>query len=86
MDPCDTLQTAKRRFRALLTRRKKLRKRVLAVENELFKHETAYLEIAQGSPLTRTVEYYVSNRTEKKKHAIDDKMRIFSRDFPRPSR
>ena len=82
----DVLKTAKKRFKALLARRSRLRRRVQAVEMDLFKHETAYLEMAQGSPLTRTVEYYVSNRAEKKKHGIDDRARIFGRDFPRPSK
>ncbi|KAG5858680.1 hypothetical protein KMI_12g18430 [Encephalitozoon hellem] len=72
-----------KRFKSLLSKRKKLRKQIQSIEKEMFKYETVYLEMTQGSPLTRNVEYYVSNRTDKKKHNVDDRMRIFNKNFPR---
>ncbi|AHL30168.1 subunit NuA4 of histone acetyltransferase [Encephalitozoon intestinalis ATCC 50506] len=82
----DTSLDAKKRFKALLAKRKKLRKQIRTIEREMFRHETVYLEMTQGSPLTKNVEYYVSNRAEKKKYNVDDKMRIFNKNFPRTDR
>lgn len=79
----DISQNVRKRFKSLLSKRKKLRKEIQKIEKEMFKYETVYLEISQGSPLTRNVEYYVSNRVDKKKHHVDDKMRIFNKSFPK---
>ncbi|AHL28976.1 histone acetyltransferase subunit NuA4-like protein [Encephalitozoon hellem ATCC 50504] len=79
----DVSQDIGKRFKSLLSKRKKLRKQIQSIEKEMFKYETVYLEMTQGSPLTRNVEYYVSNRTDKKKHNVDDRMRIFNKNFPR---
>lgn len=70
------------RFRASLAKRKEIRRDIAALDKEIFKYETLYLEMTQGSSLLKNVEYYVSNRTDKKKHAVDDKARIFSSGFP----
>ncbi|CCI73995.1 ECU11_0585 [Encephalitozoon cuniculi GB-M1] len=79
----DAGQGTGKKFKTLLAKRKKLSRQIKAIEKDMFRHETVYLEMTQGSPLTRNVDYYVSNRTEKKKHSVDDKMRMFSRGFPR---
>lgn len=70
------------RFKSLLSRRRKIKRQIAALEKDVFKYETLYLELTQGSPLTRNVEYYVSNRTEKKKYTVDDRARMFSKNFP----
>ncbi|WUR02295.1 uncharacterized protein VNE69_01233 [Vairimorpha necatrix] len=51
--------------------------------SDLFKYETLYLETAQGMPLTKTSEFYVNNRIEKKKYLVNDKDRIFSLEYPK---
>lgn len=50
--------------------------------SDLYKHETLYLEITQGTPLIKTSEFYVNSRVEKKKVAITEKDRIFSIEYP----
>ncbi|TBU17718.1 subunit NuA4 of histone acetyltransferase [Ordospora colligata] len=78
--------TEKRKFRSLLAKKKRLKKEIFAIEKELFKTETAHLEMTQGAPITKNVDYYTSNRIDKKKSAVDDKMRMFNRNFPMPNK
>jgi hypothetical protein len=70
------------RLKSALLRKRMLEKEIAAYEKEMFKYETMYLELTQGSPLTKTVEYYVNTRTDKKRYVVDDKMRMFCRSFP----
>lgn len=86
MEQKHDLKENKERLRSCLARRRKIRKQIVMLEKEMFKYETLYLELTQGFPLTKSVEYYVNNRTEKKKYVIDDKARIFNRNFPASGR
>ncbi|KAH9410585.1 hypothetical protein HK407_12g17160 [Ordospora pajunii] len=76
----------KRKFRGLLAKKKRLKKEIFAIEKEIFRIETAYLEMTQGAPLTKNVDYYTSNRVDKKKPCVDDRMRMFNRNFPMPNK
>lgn len=66
----------------LLLKRVNIRKEIRKVEKEIFKYETLLLETSQGSPVTKSLEYYSSNRTDRKKYNIKDSDRIFSKDIP----
>jgi hypothetical protein len=75
-------QESKLKLKSALAKKTGLEKEVAAYEKEMFKYETMYLELTQGSPLTKTVEHYVNPRSDKKKHIVDDKMRMFCKNFP----
>ncbi|KAL0265599.1 UNVERIFIED_CONTAM: hypothetical protein PYX00_011312 [Menopon gallinae] len=68
--------------RKLFLKRQSIQKELKRVEREIFKYETLLLETAQGTPVTKTLEYYSSNRSEKKKYSVRDSERIFSKDLP----
>lgn len=66
----------------LLLRRSNIKKEIKKVEKEIFKYETLLLETSQGSPVTKSLDYYSTNRTERKKYTIKDSDRIFSKNIP----
>lgn len=68
--------------RKLFLKRQNIQRELKKIEREIFKYETLLLETAQGAPVTKTLDYYSSNRTEKRKYSIKDSERIFSKDLP----
>lgn len=70
------------RLNKLFLRRENIRRELKKVEKEVFKYETLFLETTQGTPVTKTLDYYTSNRSERKKHHVRDTERIFSKDLP----
>lgn len=68
--------------RKLFLKRQNIQKELKKIERDIFKYETLLLETAQGAPVTKTLEYYSSNRSEKKKYSVRDSERIFSKDLP----
>lgn len=67
----------------LLKKKKEIEKEKQQVVSDLFKYETLYLDMTQGLPLTKTSEFYVNSRVEKKKISITEKDRIFSIEYPK---
>ncbi|KAM0688522.1 chromatin modification- protein eaf6 [Conglomerata obtusa] len=67
----------------LINKKRENEKHIKAIEKEIFKYETIFLETAQGFPLTKTLDYYLNNRTAQKKNAIKDSDRIFSKNLPK---
>lgn len=67
----------------ILEERKATKRRQVELENQMFKLESAYLELAGGSPITKSIEYYLNNRVEKKKTVVDDSARIFATEYPK---
>lgn len=65
----------------MIKQKRQLEREIEKIENEIFKYETGLLEISQEYPITKGLEYYLSNRPEKKKHVIKDEDRIFSNNF-----
>lgn len=78
----DSRNTAK--LDALLEERKQVKYEMVRLENNMFKLESAYQDLVYGAPITRSIEYYLNNKIEKKKVPIQDSLRIFATDFPRP--
>lgn len=68
--------------RKLFLKRQNIQRELKKIEREIFKYETLLLETTQGAPVTKTLDYYSSNRSEKKKYSIRDSERIFSKDLP----
>lgn len=71
------------KLKNLIKKRDDLKAKKSKILSDLFKCETQFLETTQGLPITKTSDYYVATRVEKKKYNLSDKDRIFSRDFPR---
>lgn len=67
----------------LLQQRRKLRNELKVLEKNIFKYETVFLEITQGTPMTKSLEYYSTNKSERKKYVVKDNERMFSRDHPK---
>lgn len=71
------------KLKNLIKKRDDLKTKKSKILSDLFKLETQFLETTQGLPITKTSDYYVTTRVEKKKYNITDKDRIFSRDYPK---
>lgn len=70
----------------LLEKQKATRREMAQLDNQIFKLENAYLELVGDTPITRNIEYYLNNRTEKKKAAMEGIARVFSTEHPREKR
>ncbi|KAK6090845.1 hypothetical protein P3W45_000090 [Vairimorpha bombi] len=70
-------------LKSLIKKKSELLEKKNRLVSDLFKYETLYLETAQGLPISQTSEYYTNNRVEKKKYIINDKDRIFSKEYPK---
>lgn len=68
----------------LLEEARTAKSRTNELENRMFKLETKYIEITNGSPITKNIEFYLNNKAEKKRTSIDDSARIFAVDHPKP--
>jgi len=60
------------------------RRRVSELEKRMFKLETRYIGLTSGSPITKNIEFYLNNKTERKKAGADGIARIFAVDHPTP--
>ncbi|EPR79372.1 Nua4 family protein putative Histone H4 acetyltransferase [Spraguea lophii 42_110] len=69
-----------------LTRKQELELKIKKIENDIYKYETLLLEISDGNPISRSLENYLTQRTEKKKTNIKDNDRLFTINMPRVSR
>ena len=67
----------------ILEERKAAKRRQVELENQMFKLESAYLELTAGSSITTSIEYYLNNRSEKKKAVLDDTARVFATEYPK---
>lgn len=72
----------KKALKMALEEREKLRYEMQRLDRNIFKYETMYLEMTKGYPLTKNSDYYLCGIAEKKKYTVDDKTRIFSREYP----
>ncbi|TBT98013.1 hypothetical protein CWI37_1951p0010 [Hamiltosporidium tvaerminnensis] len=66
-----------------IRKRKELQRSVCNYEKEIFRLETLFLDMTQGFPVTKNLDYYLNFKVEKKKGYNKDKDRIFSRNIPR---
>lgn len=66
----------------LLDDRNSIRRRMTVLENRLFKIESRYINITAGSPIIRSIEYYVNGKLEKKKTDGSEDIRMFAMDYP----
>lgn len=85
MSKKEKLQKKLELLRKLVQRKSELLTKKNKIIADLFKYETLYLENTQGLPITQTPEFYTNNRVEKKKYLINDKNRIFSKQYPKHS-
>lgn len=67
----------------LVNKKKELEKELKNVNKEIYKYETIFLENSQGFPLTKTLDYYLSNKAVHKKVVVKDSDRIFSKNIPK---
>ncbi|KAI4291706.1 hypothetical protein PAPHI01_0980 [Pancytospora philotis] len=68
----------------LLQERRRLKTEIVTLENDIFKLEGSYQEMVSGTPITKSIEYYLNNKVERKKTPVVDAQRVFSTDFPKP--
>jgi hypothetical protein len=72
-----------RKLKHYLLKKKDIEKQIKKIEKEIFKYETVFLETTQGFPLTKSLDYYLNFRVDKKKTGIKDSDRIFSKNIPK---
>ena len=73
----------RKKLEKLIEKRNDLKKEMEKVENEMFRLESCYFELTQGTPITNNLDFYIYNKTEKKKSANDSFKRIFGTEFPK---
>ena len=66
----------------LFLKRKDIKNELRKIEKEIFRYETLCLDTSQGNPVIKSLDFYCSNRAERKKYQIKDSDRIFSKDLP----
>ncbi|KAI5169547.1 hypothetical protein PAEPH01_0801 [Pancytospora epiphaga] len=72
-----------RAFNKLLKQRRETMFKAVDIENRIFKLESAYQQLSAGMPITRNIEFYLSNKVEKKKIGPGDLQMLFSTEYPR---
>lgn len=78
--------SSQQKLKLLIYKKKELEKRIRLLDDDIFKYESAFLELSQGSPITQTIESFINSRIDKKKYNVNDGDRIFSKNFPKSSR
>ncbi|KCZ73923.1 hypothetical protein H311_05110 [Anncaliia algerae PRA109] len=66
----------------LLLKRKDIKEELKRIEKDVFRYETISLDVSQGSSVMKSLEFYSSNKSDKKKYLVKDSDRIFSKDLP----
>ncbi|RVD93455.1 subunit 4 of histone acetyltransferase [Tubulinosema ratisbonensis] len=66
----------------LFLKRKDIKEELKRIEKDIFRNETICLDVSQGSSVMKSLEFYSSNRSDRKKYVIQDSDRIFSKDLP----
>ena len=70
----------------LIAEQSKQFREMRTLETQLFKIENYYMELAGETPITRSIEYYLNMRIDKKKPHHDENRRIFATNYPRMRR
>lgn len=81
--PKQQLLSISTRVSELIGRKKALLDRKDELEKQIYKLETEYLEMGQGTPITTSLDAYLGTRGEKKKYTVNAKDRIFSTLLPK---
>jgi len=71
-----------KKIKELLKELEETQKDIKTVENTIFRLESAYLWNTNETPITKTLDYYLNNKMEKRKVCIKYKERVFSKDCP----
>lgn len=66
----------------LFLKRRDIKEELKRIEKDVFRNETICLDISQGSSVMKSLEFYSSNRSDRKKYIVKDTDRIFSKDLP----
>ncbi|KAI5148606.1 hypothetical protein ENBRE01_0421 [Enteropsectra breve] len=61
----------------LICERDKYEQEIVRLENLLFRQESALLDLANGTPLTKSLDFYLNNKIDKKRTVFTDEERIF---------
>lgn len=69
-------------LQSVLAKYRERLKEINRLEMHMFRLESAYLEATSGSPIIKTTDFYLNNRTNKKKNPVEVPKRIFARDYP----
>ncbi len=70
------------RINKLLYERDKIQYQINEIDNKLFKIESYYFEFTSSFPITKTIEFYLKNKVEKKKTNLFEEEKIYSTDYP----
>lgn len=71
-----------KKIEEMIKERSALKNEVSRLESKIFKVENEYLELTQGCPLLRNLEFYIHAKPEKKRANIEEDDRVFSTSFP----